>query len=470
MKLGRFDIDTDARCLLLNGERVRLGARAFDILVMLVSAGGRLVSRNELMQAVWPGVIVEDCNIDVHISALRRALGPDRELIVTVSGRGYRCAQSRPTSTAKPACVSDSTHLRLPARPATLHGRTETIGEITGALRCARLVTVVGMGGVGKTSVAVEVAHATAPEFGYRVMFVDLASLSDPAAIPGAIARECLGKIDTTQADASVASIAAQLPAQPCLLVLDNAEHLVCAVADLVERLIALNDTVRVLVTSREPLLIRQERLIRVEPLAIPDWQASDAELSNDASVQCFLDYLGRGSTLSHGDASAIRTIAEICRRLDGLPLAIELAAKRAALLGIDGVHRRLGDRLALLTGGYRNTTPRHRTLHATFDASFVLLSDTARRLFERLSVFNEAFSFDAIPAAVCDLELSEDCVLDAIDELVAKSLVNVRIESSEASYHLIESVRAFAASKLREATTVREAVPAKFVPLRAAA
>ena len=472
MKLGRFDIDTEARCLLLNSELVRLGSRAFDILVTLAGAGGRLVPRNELMQAVWPGVIVEDCNIDVHVSALRKALGADRDLIVTVPGRGYRCVQSRPARGSKPACVKDGAplHLRLPPRPAALHGRTETVDEIAGAIRATRLVTVVGIGGVGKTSLAVDVAHTIAPEFGDEVMFVDLATASDPASIPATIARHGLGEVDTTQADMTAASIAAQLPEQPCLLVLDNAEHLVCAVAELVERLISLNDTVRVLVTSREPLLIRQERVIRVEPWAVPDMQASDADLSNSAAVQFFLECIGRASALASSDASPIRTIAEICRRLDGLPLAIELAARRAALLGIDGVHRRLGDRLALLTGGYRNATPRHRTLRATFEASFVLLSDIAQRLFQRLSVFSEAFTFEAIRTAVCDSELSEDCVLDAIEELVANSLVNVRIQSSEATYHLLESARAFATSKLRDAAPAREAVSARFAPLRAAA
>jgi predicted ATPase len=237
---------------------------------------------------------------------------------------------------------------------------------------------------------------------------------------------------------------------------LDSAEHVVGSVAEIVEPLLSKNDALRVLVTSREPLRIRSETLFKVDPLEVPKADSSDADILRSPAVDLFIQRANSLQANVRGDKSEVRLIGEICRRLDGIPLAIELAAGRAEALGVEGVRRRLDDRLAILTGGYRTAMSRHRTLRATFDASFALLSATAQCLFQRLSIFNSPFTFDSMRAVVCDADLPEKDVIDGIGELVAKSLVNVILDESEAKYRLFESTRAYAADKLREQADVQ--------------
>ncbi len=185
--------------------------------------------------------------------------------------------------------------------------------------------------------------------------------------------------------------------------------------------------------------------------MEVPKSDSSDADILRNPAVDLFIQRANSLQANVCADKSEVRLIGEICRRLDGIPLAIELAAGRAEALGVEGVRRRLDDRLAILTGGYRTAMPRHRTLRATFDASFALLSETAQCLFQRLSLFNSPFTFDSMRDVVCDTELPEEDVIDGIGELVAKSLVNVILDESEAKYRLFESTRAYAADKLRD-------------------
>jgi predicted ATPase/DNA-binding winged helix-turn-helix (wHTH) protein len=449
MKLGRFDIDLGMRRLRLDGQCVRLGSRAFDILAVIVSANGRLVTRDELMKAVWPGIIVEEGNIDVHLSALRKALGADRDLIVTVSGRGYQLAQPRmPEAPEQPRAMS-ALKPSLPARRAALVGRETATRQLCEALACSQLVTLTGTGGIGKTSLAIDVAHQKASQFDERVSFVELTALTTQEAVLRAIAES--GSLPVDSAGITVHAVAAALSETPRLLVLDNAEHVVGSVAELIERLLAGNNALRVLVTSREPLRIRSEVLFRVDPLALPKTCSTHEDILQSPAVDLFVQRANSLPANVRTDRGEIRLIGEICRRLDGIPLAIELAAARVEALGVDGVRRRLDDRLAILTGGYRTAMPRHRTLRATFDASFALLSETAQCLFQRLSLFTAPFTFESMHAVVCDSELSEEDVIDGIGELIAKSLVNVSLDESAAKYRLFESTRAYAADKLRE-------------------
>jgi predicted ATPase/DNA-binding winged helix-turn-helix (wHTH) protein len=454
MKLGRFDIDLGMRRLQLDGQLVRLGSRAFDILAVIVSAGGRLVTRDELMNAVWPGIIVEEGNIDVHMSALRKVLGANRDLIVTVPGRGYQLArpqiQSAPDQPRSPATVKPS----LPARRAALVGRDAAASQLREALDRAPVVTLTGTGGVGKTSLAIEVAHQLASQFDEIVSFVELAPLNTKEAVLRAIMESCGLPVESSSV--TVPSLAAALSETPRLLLLDSAEHIVSSVAEIVEPLLSQNDALRVLVTSREPLRIRSEMLFKVDPLDVPKADSNDADILRSPAVDLFIQRANSLQANVCTDKGEVQLIGEICRRLDGIPLAIELAAGRAEALGVEGVRRRLDDRLAILTGGYRTAMPRHRTLRATFDASFALLSETAQCLFQRLSLFNSPFTFDSMRAVVCDTELPEEDVIDGIGELVAKSLVNVILDESEAKYRLFESTRAYAADKLRDKADMR--------------
>jgi predicted ATPase/DNA-binding winged helix-turn-helix (wHTH) protein len=449
MKLGRFDIDLGTRRLQLDGQRVRLGSRAFDILAVVIAADGRLVMRDELMSAVWPGMIVEEGNIDVHMSALRKALGADRDLIVTVSGRGYQLAQPQITSTPDQPRSVATLRPSLPARRAALIGRDAATAQLREALARAQVLTLTGTGGVGKTSLAIEVAHQMASQFDEPVSFVELAALNTKEAVLRAIMESCGVPVDG--ASVTVPSLAAALSETPRLLLLDSAEHVVGSVAEIIEPLLARNDALRVLVTSREPLRIRSELLFKIDPLEVPKAHSSDADILQSPAVDLFIQRADSLPANVGADQSEIRLIGEVCRRLDGIPLAIELAAARVEALGVEGVRRRLDDRLAILTGGYRTAMPRHRTLRATFDASFALLSETAQCLFRRLSIFNSPFTFESMHAVVRDTEWSEKDVIDCIGELVAKSLVNVSLDESEAKYWLFESTRAYAADKLRE-------------------
>ncbi|MDR6392069.1 winged helix-turn-helix domain-containing protein [Paraburkholderia phenoliruptrix] len=460
IELGRFQIDLELRTLWRDGERVPLGSRAFDILAMVASAAGRLVTKDELLDAVWPDTIVEENNIQVHLSALRKILGADRDLILTVPGRGYRLVQrQRPANATQPA-VQTPAGRPLPPQRMQLVGRDTAVAEIRSMLQHTRVLTLVGAGGIGKTSLAVEAARHAAADFTEPVWFVELATLSTRDEVLAAIAQACGLPVEHTTPD--LAQIASAL-AERRLLVLDNAEHVIEHVAEAVEALAAANADLRVLVTSREPLRIMAEAVFRVEPLEVPPPGSADAEILRQSAVNLFLLRAHSMQLDVSRDSTELRLVGEICRRLDGIPLALELAAARVVTLGVAGVHQRLDDRLAILAGGYRTALPRHQTLRATFDWSFALLDAKAQALFRRSAVFGGVFSFEAMCAVACDASLSVADAISAISELLAKSLVNVEFDGPVARYRLSESTRAYALDKLqaegeRQALAVRHA------------
>ncbi|WP_053572652.1 ATP-binding protein [Caballeronia cordobensis] len=430
IQVGRFHLDVDGRALRHGDHAVPIGSRAFDILAQLAAAGGRLVTKDELMRAVWPKAVVEENNIQVHLSALRKALGDDRQCIVTVPGRGYRLLRARATADEHAPLAR-----RLPRSRIAFFGRETAIEQICAMFERTRVLTLAGAGGIGKTCLAIEAAHRMTGDHADAPTFVELAALSTRAEVMAAILRED----------------------RRGLLVLDNAEHVIDHVADAVEALAATNTQLRILVTSREPLRVKPELIYRVSPLRVPPAHCSDDELPHCASVQLFVQ---RATSLqSHvcDDARALRLVAEICRRLDGIPLAIELAAARASSLGVEGVCRRLDDRMKLLAGGYRTAWPRHQTLRATFDWSFDLLGAHARTLLKRLAVFGSAFNFDQMCVVVCCDELDACSALAAISELASKSLVNVDVTGSVAMYRLSESTRAYALEKLHAKADANE-------------
>ncbi|MFA8393749.1 winged helix-turn-helix domain-containing protein [Burkholderia ubonensis] len=445
MRIGRFELDMDMRCLLLNGDVVRLGSRAIDVLVALASARGRVVTRAELMEAAWPDVIVENCNIDVSISALRRALGADRDLIVTVARRGYRLAPSREAEAGETSAAGP---VPIPRRNALFVGRETLVADVFAALKRGPVVTLTGHGGVGKSSLALEVAHGAMSVAAETVSFVDLASDVTLCDVLKSIANACgVGTIGNV---ATVESLTAAISTSSRLLVLDGVEHVVSIVAHVVESVLAGTARVRFLVTSREALRIRNEVVLKVPPLCVPGQADRGDRLLESPAVQLFVHHAHVAGWKLAPDASELEQIGEICRRLDGIPLAIELAAGRVEMLGVDGVRRRLGDALSLLSGGYRTATPRHRGLRAALDVSFELLSDPGQTLLMQLHKFEEPFSFESMCDAARDVRMSRDALFDSIGELVAKSLVNVCLDGNDASYSLFASTRAYAAEKLQ--------------------
>ncbi|KVE91840.1 transcriptional regulator [Burkholderia vietnamiensis] len=476
IQIGTLSVDFEQRDIRRHGASLRIGARALDILEVLHRASGSVVSKDDIMDAVWPGLIVEENRLQVHVATLRKALGANRDLIKTVPGRGYLLVASasaaagpvpdvpeggEPGQGVSAAAASDESAVSLAsaapdlaALPDASHavptpplvGRDAELAQIVAMLARTPVVTLVGSGGIGKTSLAAHVAQDARCRGRERVLFVELAAASTHDDMLIAIAAELALDVDGVPA---VECVGAAFAESRSLLVLDNAEHLVDLVAKLVETLTSIAGSLRVLVTSREPLHISAEAVLRMSPLAVPASDASFDEIVRCSAVALFLERVRAAAPECPIDEAAVRLMGDICRRLDGLPLAIELAAARVATLGLAIVASRLDDRLNLLTGGLRSSLPRHQTLRATFDWSYVLLDPTARALFRRMGCFIGPFSFDAARAVAAEPDTSASDTIAVLGELVAKSLVSVEFHGAYVCYRLTESTRAYALEKL---------------------
>jgi predicted ATPase/DNA-binding winged helix-turn-helix (wHTH) protein len=446
IELGRIQIDLDMRTLRQDGKTLHLGSRAFDILAVIASASGRIVTKKELMNAVWPNTVVDENNVQVHLSALRKTLGPDRHLILTVPGRGYRLA---PRQRPAPEYAGNTRSIGrpLPARKTRLVGRDGALEQIRATLNDAHVLTLVGAGGVGKTSLAIEAARHAAADFAGPVCLVELAPSTTHEGVLRVIAEGCgLTKEGETP---TVSHLAAALAHERRLLVLDNAEHVIGFVAEIVEALVAHSALLRILVTSREPLRIMSEMVSRVQPLEVPQLGSTDAEILEQSAVNLFLQRANMLQSESGPSAHELRLVGEICRRLDGIPLSIELAAVRVAALGVEGVHRRLDDRMAFLVGDYCAAQPRHQTLRGTFDWSYTLLDERTQSLFRRIAVIGGDFTLETMCAVACDSALTLEDAISGIGELLNKSLANVEFDGPVARYRLPDSTRAYALEKL---------------------
>lgn len=452
VRIGTLLVSFEQRELHCAGRATRVGARAFDILEVLYRASGTVVTKHALMDAVWPGRVVEENRLQVHIAALRKLLGEDRDLIKTVPGRGYLLVGATAAACAE-SCdqISVMSTRAVPVRPSPLIGRNVEVAKILALLEQASVTTLTGAGGIGKTSLALHIAHAIRERCERVVYFVELAKATSQETVRETLARAINADL---VGENNVDRLASALHAEPCLLVLDNAEHVAGIAASLVETLVARNRALRVLVTSREPLHISAETVFRVGPLAVPAHDSPVASLAGHASVELFMRRAQPFAPNSPQAITATETtlpiVAEICRRLEGLPLAIELAAARVATLGIEGVASRLDDRLNLLTGGMRTALPRHQTLRATFDWSYALLGDTSRSLFRKLAFFTGAFSFGAVCAVATERSMAVGSIIASLCELAEKSLLSAELCGAVAQYRLTESTRAYAMERLR--------------------
>src|SRR6516162_2808078 len=466
---GGWEIDADRRELRSAGLPVPLSGRAFDILEVLVRSAGELVKKDELMAAVWPGMIVGDNTLQSHISALRKALGGDREILKTSSGRGYRLAGNwiaRQASTP-PEAVCEAPSMppeatfptNFPAAGPELAGRSGALQELRGRLLTSRIVTLTGPGGIGKSSLALEAALRQLHEFEGGGWLIELASLSDPDLVSSAVAR-ALG-LKLIGGKHSPETIARSLGSSKLLLLLDNCEHLIDAAARLVETLVRLCPHVSVIATSREVLRIPGEHIFRVLPLEVPPEQplASDTILRHSA-VQLFIERVRALAGEFLPQREELQAVGAICRRLDGIPLAIEFAAARAAVLGPGTVLARLAERFALLAGAHRTALPRHQTLRATLDWSYDLLSEPERRLLQRVSIFAGAFTLQGATAVTSDVRGSSgaSAVTEGIANLAAKSLVTLDKSSPTGRWRLLETIRAYALEKLTDAGETEKA------------
>src|SRR5580704_10740990 len=405
VEFGHFRVVPRRRELLADDRPIHLGGRTFDVLMALIEGQGAVVAKDTLMERVWPNRIVEENSLHFQISALRDALGAERSLIRTISGRGYQFTGEIRTVAASPhAQVMTNTvaPVAAPPRPTNLPepvseliGRDVEVEEVLRLTATHRLVTLTGAGGIGKTRLGLEVARRLLPEFADGIWIIELAPLSDPDLVPATVAME-LG-LDLADNVVSPERIANALAAKQLLLVLDNCEHLVGAAASMAEAVVRASPAARVMATSREPLRAEGECLYRVPPLAVPTEGSQDVEDPlRYGAVRLFVARARAAEPHFSADEPAVAAIAAICRHLDGIPLAIELAAARTTALGVEELTARLDDCLHLLTGGRRTALPRHQTLRATLDWSYDLLPELERVVLRRLAIFAGGFTLQA--------------------------------------------------------------------------
>jgi predicted ATPase/DNA-binding winged helix-turn-helix (wHTH) protein len=461
IEFGRFRIVPHRRELLADGRPLNLGARTFDVLMALIEGQGAVVSKAALKGRVWPNRIVEENALQVQISALRDAFGADRNLIRTISRRGYqfigeiRTVAARPhtqavAGTAVPMPASPRPPTNLPEPISELIGRDDELAEILGLTAAHRLVTLVGPGGIGKTRLSSEVARHLLPRFADGVWVAELAPLSDPGLVPATVAT-ALG-VEVSGGAVSMERLADALGRKQLMLVLDNCEHVVDAAAQTTEALLRGNPATRVIATSREPLRAEGEWVFPVPPLAVPnESNPSREDPLRYGSVRLFVERARAVDPRFSFDERVAEAISAICRRLDGIPLAIELAAARASALGIKELASRLDTRFDLLVGGKRTALPRHRTLRATLDWSYGLLPEIERMILRRLSVFAGSFTLEAAKMVAVSTEITGSDVVDCIGNLIAKSLVGADLGDAKARYRLLETTRNYALDKLNE-------------------
>jgi predicted ATPase/DNA-binding winged helix-turn-helix (wHTH) protein len=478
---GPFRLEVARRELIAHGVPVTLGQRAFDVLVALVSRHGQLVTKDELMAEVWPGVVVEENNLQVHVSTLRKVLGSaggGERYLVTVAGRGYRFVAPveresiarAPKSARDEAAAARSGPARaeashnLPQQLTTLIGREAELVEIATELGGHRLVTLTGSGGVGKTRLAIAAGHRLLANYADRVRLAELAPLSDPQLVTAAVA-EALG-VSLADPTAPLETVAAACQRAHLLLIVDNCEHVIAEAARLAEALISKCPRLSILATSRERLAIAGERVIRVPSLSVPEAgvQLTGGGTRDYAAVRLFAERaaaLGRGFALSDANAA---TVASICRRLDGIPLAIELAVPRLNVMSVQQLDRGLDERFRLLTGASRTALPRQQTLHAAIDWSYSLLSEPERQMLTRLAVFPGSATLPSIEAVVGNTDVAPDQVGDLLLSLVEKSLVQADAAADETRYRLLETTRYYAREKLDDVSDIRRRHAEHFV------
>jgi len=454
-----WEIDLGRRELRSRGTPVVLGQRAFEIVEALAQAGGQLVTKDDLMDRVWPGAIVGENTLHVHISAVRKALGPDRGMLKTSSGRGYRLLGSWTlrhdgTSDAAPAPKPsgqgpERAPSNLPAIVSELIGRSMAVQRVRDLVSAYRVVTLTGAGGMGKTTLAIKAAHSLRADFEHGTWLVELASLSDAPLVPSAVAGVLGLKLGGDRATSE--SLARAIGDQHLLLVVDNCEHLIAAVASLVEAVMRLCPRANILATSREVMRIEGESVYRVPPLDIPNRaQETPDSILGCSAVELFVT---RARAPDMGFAPLpedMPSIAEICRQLDGIPLAIEFAAARAAFVGTQQVAAGLRDRFALLTSARRTEVAQHRTLRAALDWSYELLSKEEQRLLRHLAVFPAGFTFQAVQA-VDGMDRADQSMFELLSSLVSKSLCERVDSSSPTRWRLLETIRAYGLEKLNE-------------------
>src|SRR6266446_504491 len=455
LRFGPFEVSIGERVLRRDGQVLPLGGRALDILNYLADRPGEVIPKQELIDHVWSDVTVEEGSLRVHVAAIRKALGDGQfgnRYIANIKGRGYSFVGTVVPLAGNTKSRKDRSRQQgsLPMRPIMMIGRETVVGEVSHKLRNDRFVTLLGPGGIGKTTIALAVGRAAAEEFGGKVHFVDLESLTDPRHVAGAVATSLGLALKSKDPGLELVDL---VRSRKLLVILDSCEHVIEAVALVAEQLYRETEQVYLLTTSRESLKVEGEHCCRVLPLDYPpdgSEQTAHAVLRYPA-VQLFVRRVAAraGSVVLTDEEAPL--VAEMCRKLDGLPLAIELAAGQVAVLGIKNTVARLVSRLELLNLSHRTAVPRHRTLKATLDWSYNLLSDAERIVFRRIAPFVGHFTLEGARYVAGELGADTGEIFDAIAGLVEKSLIVTRPDDGQQWYRLLDTTRAYALEKLEE-------------------
>lgn len=446
---GPFRLLPDRHLLFEGDTPVSIGSRALDILLALTDRAGELVTRDELVARAWPNLTVDESNLRAQVVVLRKALR-EREAgisyIATVPGRGYRFVA--PVSRNSPARGRREGHHNLPVRLERLFGRDVATSAIKGRFNRYRIVTIVGYGGIGKTTLSLAVAEELAESYKDGVCFLDLAPLTDARLVAGVLAS-ALGLANV--AEDPLPDLIAFLQKRHMLLLFDSCETVIDTAAILAETLVKAAPGIHVLATSREALRAEGESVYRLPPLDSPPVLAglTAADALTFPAVQLFVERAASsGSEFELNDPEA-SLVADICRQLDGIALAIELAAGRVDAFGIRGIAQRLDDRFRLLKGGRRTALPRHQTLTATLDWSYDSLSPAERMTLCHVSVFAGEFTLDEARAVTTESETFEVDFAVHLASLIAKSLVSAETRGPVARYRLLDTTRTYAVGKL---------------------
>jgi predicted ATPase/DNA-binding winged helix-turn-helix (wHTH) protein len=454
---GSFQLVPAQRLLLDAGRPLRLGSRALEILIALVECAGETVSKDQLIGRVWPDTVVDEGALRVHVAAVRKALGDGREgnrCIVSNPGRGYSFVgpvtrEQRQEAPAPPP-NQPARSGNLPVLLTRVVGRDEIIATVMSRCSLHRLLTIVGPGGIGKTTVAIAAAEEMSASFADGIWFVGLATLVDAAFIPAAVGA-ALG-MPSTGVD-PLTALAAWSREKHMLIVLDCCEHVADAAAALAEAVLRAAPHVCILATSREPLRAEGEWVLRLPSLEVPSGTAplSAVEALSYSAVQLFGERAAaaiEGFVLSDAD---VPNLVKICRGLDGMPLALELAAAQVDALGIHGLAQGLTHRFDLLTRGRRTALARQQTLRATMDWSYDFLPEVEKVVLRRLAVFRGGFTMEAASSVVGDEHIHSFEVIEIVANLSQKSLVVTDIGSDITYHYMLDTTRAYALEKLNE-------------------
>lgn len=472
---GPYRLFAAERRLEKDGAVVPVGSRALDILIALVERAGDVVGNRELMARAWPSTTVDESSVRVHVAGLRKALGDGRDgtrYIVNVPGRGYcfvATATSDPLPTSTPAATGPAPaapappqaakapprSTRLPPRLARMIGRDQTIRDLSEQLVTRRLVTLHGPGGIGKTTTAVATGHALLDEFDGAVCFADLALINDTNLVAGIVAATFDLPVQTSDQPTAVVNY---LRDRRALLILDSCEHVIDAAAALAERIAQEAPQVSILATSREPLRVEGEHVHRLSALDSPpeDTALTTEEILSFPAARLFVERATASDSHFQLTDTHVQVIGQICRRLDGIALAIELAAGRVGTHGLNEITALLDNRMRLLWRGRRTASPRHQTMTAALDWSYDLITEPEQAVLRRLSVFVGSFALRAAEEIAADAMVEPSEVLDALEQLVTKSLVStIAGAEGQTRYRLLEATRAYARAKLDDSGEV---------------